>query len=206
MGQGVDAHAGLVNHAPWNAHHGAVGINIAQQHRTSADAGVGSHGDAAQHLGASSHHHVFAQHRVALTALLARAAQGDALVEQAAVAHHGRFANHHAHAVVDEHALADARPGMDFNAGDQSPQLGHQPGDQRQACRPEAMAEPVQAKGMQPGIAEQDLQHAPGSGIAVANDGDVRAQAVQHPQGLGALALLSRPISLQSMSIVLAPR
>ena len=59
MGQGVDAHTALVDHAAGDAHHRAVGLHIAQHYRTGADSGVGTHADRAQHLGAGAHHHVF---------------------------------------------------------------------------------------------------------------------------------------------------
>ena len=55
--------------------------------------------------------------------LFARTSQGHALVQQTLIAHHGGFANHHAHAVVDEHPLADARPRVDLHAGEQAAQL-----------------------------------------------------------------------------------
>jgi hypothetical protein len=116
-----------MDHPTRNSHHRAVGRYIAQQHRAGADAGVGTHGDRPQHLGAGAHHHVFQQGGVALAVGLTGAAQGDALIQQAAVADHGRFTDHYSHAVVDEHTMADPSAGVDFNAGSQTPQLTQQP-------------------------------------------------------------------------------
>ena len=69
------------------------------------------------------------------------------------------------------------------------------------------MAEAMEAERVKAWITEQDFQHPFGGGVAVANDGDIRPQACKHPQGVGVSSLpLCRPISLRSMSMVLAPR
>ena len=62
------------------------------------------------------HYHVLGKCGVAFAVLFARASEGHPLVKQATVADFGRFADHHPHAVVDEHAVADAGTGVDFNA------------------------------------------------------------------------------------------
>jgi hypothetical protein len=63
---------------------------------------------AAQHLGASTDHHVLAQRRMPLGALVERgSAQRHALVNRAAVADFCGFANHHTHSVVEKRAFAD---------------------------------------------------------------------------------------------------
>ena len=69
---------------------------------------------------------------VAFAVFFAGAPQGDALVQQAAVPDFGGFADHHSHAVVDEHAVADAGARMDFDAGETAAQLAEQPCGQLQ--------------------------------------------------------------------------
>jgi hypothetical protein len=56
------------------------------------------------------------------------ATQGHALVQGAVVANLGGLANHHAHPVIDEHPSTDASPGMNFNAGQNTPEMRHEPG------------------------------------------------------------------------------
>ena len=124
---------------------------------------------------------------VALAVGLAGAPQGDALIQQAAVADHGRFTDHHAHAVVDEHAVADPGAGVDFNAGSQSPQLAQQPsyqGQRRQPPAPQPVAETVQGQGVQPWIAEQDLQRASRRRISLLDDCQVGQQCLEHGASL----------------------
>ena len=200
MGQGVDPYPGLVNHPAGNAHHRAVGGDIAQQHRAGADAGVSPHGDRPQHLGAGPHHHVLAQGGMALADGLTRAAQGDPLVEQAVVADHAGFADHHAHAVVDEHPLADAGAGVDFYAGGQPAELAHEPGHQGQAQAPKFVAEAMQGEGMEPRITEQDFQGAAGGRVPFLNDRQVGPKCLEHH------AADCSPISLRSRSMVAVPR
>ena len=53
---------------------------------------------------------------MAIAAVLARAAQGDALQHRHVVVDNRGFADHDAGAVVDHDALAEARRGVDVNA------------------------------------------------------------------------------------------
>ena len=77
---------------------------------------IGIDVDIAEDDRAGAHHDVVAQGRVALSAVLARHAEGHALVEQAIIADDGRLADDDAHAVVDHEALADGRGGRDLDA------------------------------------------------------------------------------------------
>ena len=74
--------------------------------------------DRAEYLRAGSHHDVGCQSRVALAVGFAGPPQGYPLIQQALITDHGGFTDHHAHAVVDEHPLADLGAGMDFDTGE----------------------------------------------------------------------------------------
>ena len=121
---GLSGHA---DDAGRHAHGGGVGRDLAEDHGAGGDAGVVSHGEGTQHLGAGAHQHVIAQGGVALALILAGAAQGHALVQGTAVSHLGGLADDDAAAVVDEHAGADFGAGMDLHTGEEPPQLGQQP-------------------------------------------------------------------------------
>lgn len=55
---------------------------------------------------------------------------------------------------------------MDFDAGQQPPDLGHDTSDQPESPRPRGMGDPVKQKGMQPRIAQHDFNVRPRGGIA----------------------------------------
>ena len=90
----------------------------------------------------------------ALESVIAGASQGDPLVQQAAGTDFGGFADHHPHAVVDEHAVADAGAGMDFNAGQGTADLAEAAGRQlqRQMAGPEPVADPMQKRCLHCGV------------------------------------------------------
>src|SRR5690606_23073943 len=70
----------------------------------------------AQYFRSGSDDHAFAQRWMALFAAVQRsAAQRYSLVDRAVVADLGRLADHDTHAVVDEHAPADYRAGVNFD-------------------------------------------------------------------------------------------
>ena len=72
--------------------------------------------------------HVVADGGMALAVVLAGAAQGDAVVDQAVVADLGGLADDDAHAVVDDQAAADRGAGVDLNAGPEAGPLGDSAG------------------------------------------------------------------------------
>jgi hypothetical protein len=82
MFQGFDAFARSVDDAARNADHGAVSGDIPQHNRTRADAGVVAQLDVAEDFCARADDDVIAQGGVAFAAFLARAAEGDALVDR----------------------------------------------------------------------------------------------------------------------------
>ena len=103
----------------------------------------------------------------ALPAPGAQRAQGHALIDLHMVADDGGFAHHDAGAVVNEEVFSNGGAGVDVNAGDAVGVLGHDPGQQRHPQGVEHMGQPVDGDGKQAGIAENDLVHAEGGGVAV---------------------------------------
>ena len=99
-----------------NAHRrGARGHGF-DDNGVAADLRAVTHQKAAQHLGTSAHHHIFAQRGVTFGALVQRSAtQRHAMVDGAAVADFGCFANDHSHPVVKEHPFADHGARMDLD-------------------------------------------------------------------------------------------
>jgi hypothetical protein len=81
-----------------------------------ADFDVVADFDVAEDFRAGADDYAVAERWVPLAGVLACAAEGDALVEEAVVADFGGLADDDAHAVVDEEAAADARRGG-FDAG-----------------------------------------------------------------------------------------
>ena len=67
---------------------------------------------------------------VALALVLAGAAQGDSVVDEAVVSHLGGLADDDAHAVVDDQPAADLGPGVDLDAGPEPAPLGDEPGQE----------------------------------------------------------------------------
>jgi hypothetical protein len=122
---------------------------------------------------------------MAFAVVFAGSPQGDALVEQAAVSDFGGFSDHHTHAVVDEHAGANAGSGMNFDASERTPYLADAAGKEleRQAAAPQPMAEAVQADGVEARVAKQHLQPPTSSRVALANDGEIGSDLIKHRQG-----------------------
>src|SRR5450759_554740 len=105
------------------ADHGGVLGHVADDDAAGADLGVVAHGHRAQHLGPGAEHHVVAHGGMPLAGLLARAAQGDSLLHGHVVADLRGLSDHDSGAVVDEQAVADARAGVDLDAGEKAVEL-----------------------------------------------------------------------------------
>ena len=117
-------------------HRGAVG-DLAQHHRGGADACPVADPERPQHLRAGTDDDTVAQARMALLPAGERgAAQGHALVKRAIVADFGGLADHHAHAVVDKQPPADFGTGVDFDPGQEPPEMRYEPsGEQPPSVR-----------------------------------------------------------------------
>jgi hypothetical protein len=94
------------------------------------------------------------------------ATQGHALVQGAVVANLGGLANHHAHPVIDEHPSTDASPGMNFNAGQNTPEMRHEPAGEQPAVIPKPVGDTVIEQRVKPRITQHDLK--PRSGCRIA--------------------------------------
>ena len=93
-------------------------------HGVGTNLGTFAHGKAAQHFRARADNHAVFQRRMAFFAAIERrAAQRHALINRAIIAHHGSLADDHAQPVVDEHAMANLRAGVNFNAGAHPPEM-----------------------------------------------------------------------------------
>ena len=110
---------------------------------------------------------VVADGGVALAVVLAGAAQGDAVVDQAVVADLGGLADDDAHAVVDDQAAADLGAGVDLNAGEVAAPAGRSVRARKlQLVTVTEVRGLVIHGGVHAGIEQEDLQLAPGGRVA----------------------------------------
>ena len=114
-------------------------------------------------------------------ALQRRAAQGHALIERDVVADDSGAADDDAHAVIDEQAAADYRTGMDFDAGEEASDMGHEAADQFKPAAPQEMREAVQDDGVETGVAQHDFEPR-ARGRVMRHD---RADVFRHPREHG---------------------
>ncbi|MPM60586.1 hypothetical protein SDC9_107438 [bioreactor metagenome] len=169
------------NDARGNAHRRRPCGHRFDDHGVAADLGAIAHLKAAQNLGTGAHHHVLAQRRVALGALVKRrAAQRHALVDRAAVADLGRLADDHTHCMIEEHAVADLRAGVDFDAGEPARHMRDEAPQPLEAMRPTPVRRSMQPDGMQARIACDHFPGTAGSRVALKNALDIGSQAVKH--------------------------
>ena len=103
---------------------------------------------------------------MALALVLAGAAQGDAVVDEAVIPHLGGLADDDAHAVVDDQAAADLGTGVDLNARPEPAPLGDGPGQKLHLMTVTEMGRPMIDRGVDAGIEKKDLQLAPGCRVA----------------------------------------
>ena len=148
-----------------DAHGGGVRRDLAEDHGVGGDAAVVPHPEGPQDLGPGGDEDVVADGGVALALVLAGAAQGDAVVDEAVVPHLGGLADDDAHTVVDDQALADGGAGMDLDARAVPGDLGVQPGQKAAVVPPEPVAHPVKDHRVDALVEEEDLQLAAGGGV-----------------------------------------
>ena len=110
--------------------------------------------DIAQHLGARTHYDMIAHRRMAFATFFTGAAQGHALIQQHIVANLGGLTDHHSHTMVDEKPASDLSARMDLDAGDPSPKLRNEPGQQRDSQTVKPVGEPVQENRVQARVAQ----------------------------------------------------
>ena len=150
-----------------DAHGSGVLRHLAEHHGVGRDPGVVTHPEGPQHLGSAADEHVVSDGGMALAVVLAGAAQGDAMIDQAVVADLGGLADDDAHPVVNDQAAADLGAGVDLNAGDVAGQLGVQAGQEGKVVTVEPVGDAVEDDGVDAGVEEKDLQLAAGGRVAL---------------------------------------
>ena len=127
----------------------------------------------AEHLRARADHHVAAERGVPLAAVLAGTAERHALIDGAVIADLRSLADDDGAAVVNEHAFADFRAGVDFNPGQPAGDLTDRTGGKKVFFAMQIMRRAVRQHGVQPGIKQQHLRVAARGGVAVADGADL---------------------------------
>ncbi len=108
------------------------------------------------------------------------AAQRDAVIQGDVVAHLGRLANHHAHAVVNEEAFADLGAGMDFDAGEEAPDVRQEAAKQSPASLPGGVRKTIDLERVEAGITQKDLEARLDRRITVKDNVDLFAKSLEH--------------------------
>src|SRR5204862_1735755 len=172
---------GILDDAAGHADDGRPRRHFLNDDGVGADACALADDEAAQDLGAGAYHHTGAERRMTFRAAIERrAAERHALVDSAAVADLGGLADHHAHAVVDEDAGADFRARVDFDAGEEAPEMRGEAPEPLQSMQPEAARELVDPDRVQTRIAGQHLPSTAGRRVALEDAGDIAAQLRKH--------------------------
>ena len=140
-----------------NTDDGGTGRHTLQHHRVRPDPCAVTDRYRSQHLRAGTDHDPVAQCRMALALLPARATQRDAVIERAVIADDGGFSDHHAHAVIDEEAVPDLRPGVNLDTGPPARKRRDHSSRPAQTLVPQPVREPVHQHGMHTRIGRHDL-------------------------------------------------
>ena len=162
------------------ADHGAVGRHLLEHHRRRADFAAAADRERAEHLRARADDHIIPDGRVALAHVLARSAEGHALIKRHIVADDRRFADDHAVAMVDEKALANARAGVNLDARHMAAVLGNPACQRRVAVLIEPMRQTVIGHRLHRRIAQQHLPFGFRRRVAFHHRRDIRAKIVKH--------------------------
>ena len=104
-----DSLAVLLDHSAGNAHDRGIRRNVFENDASCANLAMLAYANGAEHLCACRHHNALFERGVTLARILARTAEGYALIKHAVVADLGGFANDEAYAVVYENSAADIR-------------------------------------------------------------------------------------------------
>ena len=95
------------------------------------------------------------------------------MIERHVRADLGGLADHHAHAVINEHPIADAGAGMDLDAGQDAADMADEPAHQQPAVPPGPVAQAVEQQCVKSRIAQDNLDPRPRRGIAFHDRRDV---------------------------------
>ena len=114
---------------------------------------------------------------MALAALLARAAEGDALIDDDALFHFRRLADDDAHAVVDEDAWGDLRGGVNLDARQKLCKLRRPAREKTQVHLIEAVCKAVPRERVHARIGEPDLKLVACGGVVALRRLDILPQS-----------------------------
>ena len=173
----VDAH-----HTPGNADDGGAGRHRLDDYRARPHLGPIAHADIAQDDGMGANDDAVPHGRMPLGPLRGGTPQDRALVHQHIIAHFRRLADDHTRAVIDKEPPADACPRMDFDAGQEAPDVRDDACQGEVLVLPQAVGYPVQPTGMQTRVASQDLQQATSCRVLVVYGLDILAQELYPTQ------------------------
>ena len=112
------------------------------------------------------------------------ATERHALIDGAVIADLGGFANHHAHAVIDDEPAANARAGVNFNAGEEACPMRDPAPQPLEAVRPAPVGRPVHRQGVQAGVTGEHLPGRSGGRITFEDAADVFSQTGEEHEGL----------------------
>ena len=171
---------GAAHDAAGVADHGTVIRYVLEHNGPRADLHMVADGDGTQYLGPGPHGDAPADGGVALAGVLAGAAQGGPLVDGHVVAYLGGFADHHAGAVVDEHALAQLRAGVNVDARALVGMEVDEPGPEIVAFQICPVRPPVGAHGLEARITEKDLPTGMNRRVAGDHRVQIPLQCVKH--------------------------
>ena len=171
--QVVGLAASAAHHAGGDAHGGGVFRHFFQHHGVGGDLGVVLDLEGAQHLGTRAYKHVVAEGGMTLAHVLARTAQGHALIQSAVVPDLGGLADDYPHTVVDEQPLADGVTGVDLNARLMPRPLADGAGGEVMLRQVELVGHAVGQDGVDTRVQKQDLQITAGGGVALAHRLDI---------------------------------
>src|SRR5438552_7548841 len=130
--------------SPRNADDRCAGRHFLDDHRVGADARAIADGETAQDLRSRAHHDAGAESRMPFGVAVERgAAKRHALIDRAAIADLCGLANYDAHAVIDKHAGAYLRAGMDLDPGQPAPEVRREAPEPAQVLQPEPARELV---------------------------------------------------------------
>ncbi len=150
---------------PGVAHHGGVVRRVLHHHAPRAYLDVVAYVDGAQQVGPRPYDHVVAHGRVALAGLFAGAAQSDPLVDGDVLAHLGGLPYDHSGSMVYEQPLAQSRPRVNVDAGDEPPDLRDQARQQGHVALPESVGRSMKPHRVQTRVAGDHFQRAAGGRV-----------------------------------------
>lgn len=150
---------GFVDNASY-ANNRRIRWNVFKHNGVCADFDVVANGYVAQNFCACAYYHVVAQRGMAFVMLLARSAQGCALVNRAVITDDGGLTDNYAHAVVDEQIFADFCAGVDFDTRKKPAQLRQQSSQKTQVYYVEKMRNAMPNYRMHARVQQKDFQRA----------------------------------------------